>query len=355
MEPNNLVVTVLSARGLSLKGHSKIDAYVNLSLNGPGSWKSKVQTDIRRTTGDCVWDQRCEFVVYGLDSIITITVYHKTVLGTSESIGVLEFPLRAQYERQAPMWFRLRKKNKTAGSTALDTLKRKMHIGKKRDRDGEAASIAAFPHNSGRGSPFAEGINFNTSRRSLQMNDLDRAGLIIPPVKIRQEASMLTGRSTPTVTTIEPLVEEPLHGFCSNAGSSFSVHNSRTSSPVSLSDGDDCASTPGRPLSTTSSGFGSVRSALGVNDTFNKLRQSPLIDRPYSCVTSLITRNKSIKDAKKPSYEELEKLVNEMQAEIANREAREKDLKEYIGVLLSRIMEQNPNLLESVTATPQHR
>ncbi|VDM42233.1 unnamed protein product [Toxocara canis] len=216
------------------------------------------------------------------------------------------------------------------GSTALDTLKRKMHIGKKRDRDGEAASIAAFPHNSGRGSPFAEGINFNTSRRSLQMNDLDRAGLIIPPVKIRQEASMLTGRSTPTVTTIEPLVEEPLHGFCSNAGSSFSVHNSRTSSPVSLSDGDDCASTPGRPLSTTSSGFGSVRSALGVNDTFNK-------------------------DAKKPSYEELEKLVNEMQAEIANREAREKDLKEYIGVLLSRIMEQNPNLLESVTATPQHR
>ncbi|VDM40629.1 unnamed protein product [Toxocara canis] len=118
MEPNNLVVTVLSARGLSLKGHSKIDAYVNLSLNGPGSWKSKVQTDIRRTTGDCVWDQRCEFVVYGLDSIITITVYHKTVLGTSESIGVLEFPLRAQYERQAPMWFRLRKKNKTAGDSS---------------------------------------------------------------------------------------------------------------------------------------------------------------------------------------------------------------------------------------------
>lgn len=58
------MLTVLSARGLTLKGHNKLDAYVSLSLSGEGSWKSKVQTDIRKTTGDCSWDQRCELYVF---------------------------------------------------------------------------------------------------------------------------------------------------------------------------------------------------------------------------------------------------------------------------------------------------
>lgn len=48
-----------------------------------------------------------------------------------------------------------------------------MHLGKKRDRNAEAASIAAFPQHTGRRSPITEGINFNSSRRSLQMNDLN--------------------------------------------------------------------------------------------------------------------------------------------------------------------------------------
>lgn len=53
--------SVISARGLSLKGRGKLDVFVNLILSGSGSWKSKVQTDAIRTTGDdCTWDQRCE-------------------------------------------------------------------------------------------------------------------------------------------------------------------------------------------------------------------------------------------------------------------------------------------------------
>lgn len=55
--------TVISARGLSLKGHNKLEAFVNLTIDGKENWKSKVQTDVIRTAADCKWDQRCELYV----------------------------------------------------------------------------------------------------------------------------------------------------------------------------------------------------------------------------------------------------------------------------------------------------
>uniref|UniRef100_A0A0M3J1V2 C2 domain-containing protein n=1 Tax=Anisakis simplex TaxID=6269 RepID=A0A0M3J1V2_ANISI len=242
-------VSVLSARGLALKGHNKIDAYVSLSLSGPGSWKSKVQTDIRKTTGNCEWNQRCEFVVYGLDSVLTVTANHKTVLGTAECIGVIEFQLRQQYGKMAPMWFRLRKKGKANedlatqkyrgelllkfefsnklstsmtslntvhGSSALSALKRKMHLGKKDDRD--TVSMAAGLPSSyskvfGRGSPqptAGAGINFNSLQRNpraatvssdggseLQQAGFDRSGLIVPPLKAQNSIGSSSDRMTP--------------------------------------------------------------------------------------------------------------------------------------------------------------
>uniref|UniRef100_A0A0M3ILP5 FIP-RBD domain-containing protein n=1 Tax=Ascaris lumbricoides TaxID=6252 RepID=A0A0M3ILP5_ASCLU len=59
-------------------------------------------------------------------------------------------------------------------------------------------------------------------------------------------------------------------------------------------------------------------------------------------------------DSKKPSYEDLEKQIIELRLELTHKEAKEKDLKEYIELLLTRIMEQNPELLESVTTEPRH-
>ncbi|VDK17813.1 unnamed protein product [Anisakis simplex] len=45
----------------------------------------------------------------------------------------------------------------------------------------------------------------------------------------------------------------------------------------------------------------------------------------------------------------MEKMLNEMQIELARHEEKEKSLNEYIETLLTRIMDQNPNLLEAVT------
>uniref|UniRef100_A0A0R3RY26 FIP-RBD domain-containing protein n=1 Tax=Elaeophora elaphi TaxID=1147741 RepID=A0A0R3RY26_9BILA len=109
---NNLVVTVVSARGLTLKSHNKLEAFVNLIISGKGNWKSKVQTDIIRTTADCRWDQRCEFTLNDMDSTLTAIVNHRTVLGTTDCIGAVELPLHSLVHVRMPTWYRLCKKGK---------------------------------------------------------------------------------------------------------------------------------------------------------------------------------------------------------------------------------------------------
>lgn len=47
-----------------------------------------------------------------MDSILTITVNHRTVLGTSDCIGAIELPLRSLIHVRMPTWYRLRKKGK---------------------------------------------------------------------------------------------------------------------------------------------------------------------------------------------------------------------------------------------------
>ncbi|VDN07122.1 unnamed protein product [Thelazia callipaeda] len=112
MNFNNLIVTVIGARGLSLKGHSELDAFVNLTLSRKGNWKSKVQTDVVRTAADCNWNQQCEFSVNDLDLVLNITANHRTTLGTADCIGALELPLRSLVSIRTPTWYRLCKKGK---------------------------------------------------------------------------------------------------------------------------------------------------------------------------------------------------------------------------------------------------
>ncbi|EFO18185.2 hypothetical protein LOAG_10310 [Loa loa] len=76
-----------------------------------------------------------------------------------------------------------------------------------------------------------------------------------------------------------------------------------------------------RPNSATSSGFGSARSTV-ING---------------SDLTSI---------SHYPSREELLKNINDLRVELARKDAKINDLQDYIGKLLSRIMEKNPEMLE---------
>lgn len=221
---NNLVVTVISARGLSLKGHNKLEAFVNLTISGKGNWKSKVQTDIVRTTADCKWNQRCEFTLNDLDSTLTITVNHRTVLGTADCIGAIELPLHSLLHVRMPTWYRLCKKgkyenngqqmkyrgeiylkfefsnkvctianknlsvssfsiNSLHGSSKLDTLKRKMRFGKKKIIDkSDATSLITLPQYNHRRSSICEVCPTNPKSDHISIVDFNRDGLITPPV-----------------------------------------------------------------------------------------------------------------------------------------------------------------------------
>lgn len=47
-----------------------------------------------------------------MDSVLTVTVNHRTVLGTADCIGAIELPLRPLTQVRMPMWYRLCKKGK---------------------------------------------------------------------------------------------------------------------------------------------------------------------------------------------------------------------------------------------------
>lgn len=351
MEPNNLVVTVLSAKGLNLKNHNKLDAYVSLTLSGSGTWKSKVQTDIKKTTtGDSTWNQRCEFTVNGLDSILTVLVNHKTVLGTTECVGGLEFPVRLYLNQRMPIWFRLCKKsnltqvspekyrgelmlkfefsykalssstmsiNVLHGPSKLETLKRKMHIGKKKDRFSDTASIAGYPQNFQRRSSLC----ITDSAPSITRSELDSDGLIVPPL----QSTMLNPFGS-SQGVGPPSMSGHGHGSLSSYSrqtSLASIRQSLNSSPVAISEADEISSIPPpRPRSVASSGFGSTRSTTA----------------------SLTAHNKA---SPGPSLEELLTTIEDQRMQLMHKEAKIRDLQEYIGSLLSRIIEKDPSLLEA--------
>jgi hypothetical protein len=175
MNYNNLVVRVLRAQGLQLKNHKSLDIYVSLRTSGKGlQYKSKVDTNnITSTDGSAVWDESCEFSLSELENELQVGICHKGKLGTKESLGTLNFDLTLLPQFQPPKPFRLTKKgndekdrgvlylgfefsNKIGTSISnfslntigggvkekrLDKLKRKMHLGKKKNKD--AMSLAS--------------------------------------------------------------------------------------------------------------------------------------------------------------------------------------------------------------------
>uniref|UniRef100_A0A1I8EXT7 FIP-RBD domain-containing protein n=1 Tax=Wuchereria bancrofti TaxID=6293 RepID=A0A1I8EXT7_WUCBA len=258
---------VISARGLSLKGHNKLEAFVNLTISGKGNWKSKVQTDIVRTTADCKWDQRCELYVFYF--IIS--------------------------------------------SSKLDTLKRKMRFGKKKNIDkSDATSILSLPQYSHRRSSLCEVCPTIPKSDHISIVDFNRDGLITPPVATKFATLPHNSKRTDGIL------------FGSRRTSISSNRNSLNSSPVPIVgeiDGFDSSVIVSRPRSATSSGFGSARSTVINNSDLASISHCP-------------------------SREELIKNVNDLRMELARKDAKINDLQDYIGKLLSRIMEKNPDMLE---------
>uniref|UniRef100_A0A915D1J0 FIP-RBD domain-containing protein n=1 Tax=Ditylenchus dipsaci TaxID=166011 RepID=A0A915D1J0_9BILA len=171
---NNLVIHVIGAKGLHVKNNKSTELYVSLSTAGKSSWKSKVTTNpVETSTGDCEWNEHCEFQLTDTDTEMHIHVNTKTLIGTTETLGQIVFPIENMSRYQPPAWFKLTKKhdeNKDRGQIQLEyqfankfassisnfsinkiekekkfeKLKRKMHlIGKSKKATIDAQSMAS--------------------------------------------------------------------------------------------------------------------------------------------------------------------------------------------------------------------
>ncbi|CAG9535309.1 unnamed protein product [Cercopithifilaria johnstoni] len=354
-------VKVISARGLSLKGHNKLEAFVNLTINGKGNWKSKVQTDIIRTITDCKWDQRCEFALNDLDSALTVTVNHRTVLGTTDCIGGIELPLHSLVHVRMPTWYRLYKKGKydnngqqtkyrgeiclkfefsnkvcttksknlSASSLSIgtlhgpnklgDTLKRKIRFGKKKTNGAsDTTSLISLPQYSQHRSSLCEVCPTIPKPNRISTIDLNRDGLITPPAA----AQTIRNYATPSYNYRNNGIDGALYD--SQRTSISSNRNSLNSSPIPTAgeiDGSESPAIVPRPHSATSSGFGSAQLTV--------INSSDLASISHCS-----------------SREELLKNINDLRNELARKDAKINDLQDYIGKLLARIMEKNPEMLE---------
>ncbi|KAI3419670.1 hypothetical protein GPALN_004104 [Globodera pallida] len=113
---NVLVVHVVSARNLHIRTQKALDVYISLAISGNGPWKSKVTTNTLRLDADNnargelhTWDEHCEFQLNDMDTKLVAHVNHKTLLGTTETLGELVLSLDAMARFQQPVWFALAK------------------------------------------------------------------------------------------------------------------------------------------------------------------------------------------------------------------------------------------------------
>ncbi|KAE9415548.1 hypothetical protein Angca_002037, partial [Angiostrongylus cantonensis] len=72
---------VNNARGLYLKNHATLDAFVTVVLHGKGSLRSRAVTEQVSTQGDCRWDEYCEFKLSDKSTHIMVTVQNKAKFG----------------------------------------------------------------------------------------------------------------------------------------------------------------------------------------------------------------------------------------------------------------------------------
>lgn len=374
MEPNTLFVHINNARGLYLKNHATLDAFVTVVLHGKGSLRSRAVTEQVSTQGDCRWDEYCEFKLSDKSTHIMVTVQNKAKFGGSDVIGKCEVSLDQAKKIFGLTWFPLKKKkdddkyrgevqlqftfsyekpslsisnsslNKTEKDGMLDKMRRKMKgAGKHRkaeDTMSITSGISGISISSSRSSRFIGRINksigkklsslhpdahhsygFNSTNTSCETND----GHLTPcgdSVVFQDDKYNNASRPVSVMSGID-FNEEPSYVQQNSMSSPTShmpqfiqnmYHSSTASTAESFHRANSCRS-------VASSGFG------GSN-------------KPVK------PRN----DELAYSQQDLLALVDSLRLELRVKDSRLRDMEEYMDNLISRVMEKNPELLAAPLA-----
>ncbi|GFT91757.1 rab11 family-interacting protein 2 [Nephila pilipes] len=106
--PTHVQVTVQRARNLQNKGRKGTnDAFVLIQMG-----KEKFQTTIQEKATDPEWYEECDLTLIGRDSDVSLTVYHRNILGLEEFLGQTSVSLRGieSFDRPFTKWYPLKGK-----------------------------------------------------------------------------------------------------------------------------------------------------------------------------------------------------------------------------------------------------
>uniref|UniRef100_A0A1I7Y4S7 FIP-RBD domain-containing protein n=1 Tax=Steinernema glaseri TaxID=37863 RepID=A0A1I7Y4S7_9BILA len=350
MEFNNLIINVAKAKGLQPKSNKEVEIFVNVSITGKGSWKGKVNTDaVKCSTGDCEWNQHLEFFLLGMDSQVHVQVQYKTIFGTTETLGHLQFIVSELLTYKRLTWFSLKKRandekdrgqlllafefsnklnssvsqyslNKFEKEKKLDKLKRKMHIGRHKEKLDDSKSLASM----------------SISRRSSMSSTTSALAFPSPTPtddvqSLRNSTNNIYDSPANFTSTVSDISSGPPQQYLTPHANNVSARQT----PVSF----------GERVK--------VRAEQIVQPLVSaaRHRKSDSMDKNYAKtgdgeVNHIIgTENIQTNEPHNPEY--LLTIIAHQRREIAAKDNRIRDLEKYVDSLLLRVMEQNPELLQA--------
>ncbi|KAL3104805.1 hypothetical protein niasHT_024004 [Heterodera trifolii] len=357
---NVLVVHVLSVRNLYIRAQKALDVYMSLATSGKGPWKSKVTTNTVRVEADSNargepsrWDEHCEFKLNDTDTKLVVRVNHKTMLGTTETLGELTLALEGMARFQTPVWFALAKPgtsgvsgngerghiqlgyqftmssrattsalevpamsvsnmslNKIEKEKKFDRLRRKMQqFGRRGSTSSKRTSVMDDSQSLASLSIAAGALGEGSSRRSSSMSST------------KNSAALAFSSPTPSERQQQQLQHHHQQQYHQQHNHHQIQQNGDRNVTV-----DDFGSHRGANANRNSSRRGSMESSSG----FASLASGQL---------GALNENTS------PEY--LLTVINHLRMELLKKEERIRDMEEYTDKLITKVMMSNPQLLQA--------
>jgi len=377
---NTLVVRVISLKDFPVKGGRHLDAYASLTITGTTKFRSKVVTGPQRIAeheGSCQWDEHLEFQLDECYTDLTININHKSKLGTSETLATTVMKLTDMPKTQAPRYYQLHKKghpekprgmllmsfefsNRIGGNSIsqlslntigkenkLEKLKRRMHFGRNKKAQMDNQSLASFAM-SRRDSICSNtsALAFSPSHSPLPPQQQDTISLSLPPDPEPQQ------RKTSNRLSIPEYREERRLSGREDSVSQCST-NLEMGPPLSKkTPSSSRLAAKVRQKVDQLVHMGSNRKSVEeFHDNVFVNTAQPINSRPQSIasssgIASFVAGGQLEALSKDTSKEHLLNVIGHLRKELHLKEGRIRDLEEYTGKLLSRIMERHPELLQ---------
>ncbi|CCD63757.1 FIP-RBD domain-containing protein [Caenorhabditis elegans] len=416
MEPNTMLAHITAARGLYMKNKSSLDAYATVTLQGKGSLRSRCSTDVLNTEGECRWDEVCEFKLSDKFNSVVVAVHAKAKLGTNELIGRCELELEnAKMLHGQTNWLRLKKKtndekyrgevqiklefnyekpsmsvsslslnqigneqekSSSGGGGLMSKMKRKITQAKNGHKKAEdTMSMASAWSATSKKSTIStkSGKFFGKIGSKLGLKDKEKplpVGTFLTPMDNHLDGGGndydSTGRGTSRNSSFNAYDTSAQNNGPSRPPSSFSSNQNPFADSISpeAPQAQPVAAARRQSTTTPTGRFGGIGAITGAA-TLPHAMTSPVMAHDMFHRSGSIRSTASSgfggsqKNQRKiidPSNsDDLLAVIDSLKLELQVKDSRMKDMQGYMDLLISRVMERNPELLAAPATNQKPR